>query len=783
MFGASPQVRILSPVPQTETKGPLTITGTCLTGVAVALKGDVVAPIEVPCVERAFEGVVELSDVDGPKTVSASQTDSFSQTGGDNRSFVRDTTAPAVEITAPVANQPVRNSVVVSGSCETGKSLEFAVSTQLHMSSCANGVFAATVPLTVADGPWDLSISQKDNVGNTTTRIVAIRKDTTPLLTVVSPLMNSQVRSPVTISGGCEVGVEIKLGGTGLLAPMTAQCAAAGNYSVNAALSANDGSKVIAVEQTDKVGVKTTITLNVVRSDTAPAVAITMPNANTAGKDSLTISGTCENNTPISISGTGVAAPSTATCVNTAFTANVFFSAGDGNKIVTVAQTNGVGVTGMNSRSFVRDTTAPVVTIASPLANTETKTTIALVGACETGLPVRIAGTGVTTATSVVCNAGQYSSTITLSINDGQKVVEVSQTDSVGNIGQVARTFVRDNIAPVIMITLPMAGASAETAIQISGTCEGNYAVQVAGTGVQSPMTTTCAANAFSANVLFTANDGNKVVEVAQTDTAGNRGTNVKTFVRSTPPPDGAMLYSQNCATCHGQLAGSEKRGRTAAQITQSIADIASMKFLSVLTQVQIQAIATALSGAATPTTPISAKVSDYGAVLGDRTHMASLFSDVFKAPAAPTPADATITGVIQQHVKERIAALGGPCTVYDADCLFSEKDTSLMVTASPTPSPSRKGYTTRACEEILQLDVGVSNALMNAGLTTASIPNDATVTQLALLFQPVRTPPANVVTALVGVGTAAQTAGYTNLDRWRFILLPMCTWSLNDLL
>ncbi len=36
------------------------------------------------------------------------------------------------------------------------------------------------------------------------------------------------------------------------------------------------------------------------------------------------------------------------------------------------------------------------------------------------------------------------------------------------------------------------------------------------------------------------------------------------------PPPattDGATLYSQNCASCHGALASSTKAGRTAAQM------------------------------------------------------------------------------------------------------------------------------------------------------------------------------------------------------------------------
>jgi mono/diheme cytochrome c family protein len=58
----------------------------------------------------------------------------------------------------------------------------------------------------------------------------------------------------------------------------------------------------------------------------------------------------------------------------------------------------------------------------------------------------------------------------------------------------------------------------------------------------------------------------------------------------------GALLYDQNCASCHGSLANSAKRGRTAVQIQNAIISIPSMNYLSNLNATQIQQIATALS-------------------------------------------------------------------------------------------------------------------------------------------------------------------------------------------
>ena len=65
-----------------------------------------------------------------------------------------------------------------------------------------------------------------------------------------------------------------------------------------------------------------------------------------------------------------------------------------------------------------------------------------------------------------------------------------------------------------------------------------------------------------------------------------------------TPAPtlNGANLYTQHCASCHGALATSTKRGRTTQQITNSFVTAPSMSFLAtVLSQKEVEAIANAL--------------------------------------------------------------------------------------------------------------------------------------------------------------------------------------------
>ncbi|SNB46779.1 cytochrome c [Geobacter sp. DSM 9736] len=75
---------------------------------------------------------------------------------------------------------------------------------------------------------------------------------------------------------------------------------------------------------------------------------------------------------------------------------------------------------------------------------------------------------------------------------------------------------------------------------------------------------------------------------------SGNEGGSGR--VTSTASADGAALYQANCAACHGSLASSRKRGRTAPQIQNAInKNIGGMGYLSTLSSEQIQAIATAL--------------------------------------------------------------------------------------------------------------------------------------------------------------------------------------------
>jgi mono/diheme cytochrome c family protein len=120
------------------------------------------------------------------------------------------------------------------------------------------------------------------------------------------------------------------------------------------------------------------------------------------------------------------------------------------------------------------------------------------------------------------------------------------------------------------------------------------------------------------------------------TFTPANMPAGPGTTPTPTPTPiDGAALYAQNCASCHGPLATSTKLGRTAAQITAA-------NMTRGLSPAQIDAIAAALAPT-TPTPPAACTYaySNWGACQSNGTQTRTVTSS--------TPAGCTGTPALSQ--------------------------------------------------------------------------------------------------------------------------------------
>lgn len=145
--------------------------------------------------------------------------------------------------------------------------------------------------------------------------------------------------------------------------------------------------------------------------------------------------------------------------------------------------------------------------------------------------------------------------------------------------------------------------------------------------------------------------------------------------------PDGASLYTQNCAGCHGPLATSAKIGRTATQIQTAINTMSAMSGLNSLTSAQVQAIAGVLAVQTTPTPPPPPTTTD-GATLYTQN-----CSSCHGALASSTKAGRTAAQIS--------AAIANPSYPMGSLSSLTAAQVQAIATAlasqtpSPTPAPS----------------------------------------------------------------------------------------------
>ncbi|MBK8205015.1 MAG: hypothetical protein IPK68_22865 [Bdellovibrionales bacterium] len=253
--------------------------------------------------------------------------------------------------------------------------------------------------------------------------------------------------------------------------------------------------------------------------------------------------------------------------------------------------------------------------------------------------------------------------------------------------------------------------------------------------------------------------------------------------LQAPPPPDGVALYGSKCASCHNPLATSTKKNKTAAQITSAISTVAQMSSqpaLTALTPAEIQAIATALVDT---TPPPQGRPLSYVAPIGTRVYVVSTFTDLFLPEVAQrTAADTPILNLINALLLDKTGALGGPCRKYETRCVgdLNENIAALML---PAPSTLRKGYMTRACEEILAKDRSVQNALSRAGITLTAAANTTNLRRLFDHFYPGHNPNTAIISSLISVVSDSRTKGLGDLNAWRYTMVPLCVGSALELL
>ena len=259
------------------------------------------------------------------------------------------------------------------------------------------------------------------------------------------------------------------------------------------------------------------------------------------------------------------------------------------------------------SKPAAGDTTAPTVSTFT-IPATATSLTVSIMSFMAND-NVGVAGYKVTeTSTAPLASATGWSATAPANYTfatAGAKTLYAWAKDAAGNVSlsksaSVTITItVADTTAPTVSaFTIPATATSLMVAITTL-TATDNTAV----TGYKLTETATAplaGATGWSAtkpaNYTF-ATAGAKTLYAWARDAAGNVSLSKSASVTITITINGAMLYGNNCAGCHGNLATSSKKGRTAVQIQDAITgDAGGMGYLSTLTSAEVQAIADVLA-------------------------------------------------------------------------------------------------------------------------------------------------------------------------------------------
>jgi hypothetical protein len=519
------------------------VSGTCESGIPVVITQPGSSnSVTLDCNNGQFSGPVPLTSGDGKKDLIATQTDPVGNQGTAGKNYLVDTIAPIIKITLPVAGTVIGSQVTVTGICEKDLQVTFggsAIDSSATGTSCADGTFTATLPVNNIDGALTIIAQQVDLAGNRGSDQRDVLRDlTAPAIKITGPAINTPAKSGVTVTGTCESGINVVVSGAGSSTSQTVPCTN-GSFTLPLTFTNVDGAKNVVASQTDASGNLGSDNRDFTRDTTPPAVTIQSPAAGTYVSSTITLSGTCETNaSAVQISGSGVTVTTSATCANNSYSTTVTLTAGDGTKQIIAQQTDAAGNVGSDTRSYLRDTTAPVIRITSPANGTQVKTEVTVTGTCENNLAVTFSGSAVMGGTpSALCLNSAFTATLIVNNVDGTLTIVAQQVDAAGNRGSDQRDVVRDTAAPGIKITGPAADTPSKTGVTLIGTCETGFNVVVSGSGSIGNQTVTCTSGNFSAPVTFTNGDGPKNFIATQTDAAGNTASDNRNLVRDTTPP------------------------------------------------------------------------------------------------------------------------------------------------------------------------------------------------------------------------------------------------------
>src|SRR5437867_4000312 len=453
--------------------------------------------------------------------------------------YIADASPPTLTVTSPTEDL-TRNAVVpVAGWTHPGSSV-----TVNGINAPVSGTGHFELPLTLAEGPNLVSVKATDADSNVAIWTHSITRDSkAPAIALTEPVNGATFRtSAVRVSGSVDdsgSGVS-ELSVNGLLLVPTL------SWSVDLAFP--DGTRTIVASARDVAGNVNSTSVTVIVNTGLVTLVLTSPTTDLTRQATVTVSGITEVGATMTVNGDPVP-------VNPNGSFSTVVSLAEGPNTITVVATDPQGNTAQVVKSVTLDTTAPSVAVMSPLDGVRVNTTVVHVSGTASDVGSGLAGLSVNGV--LLAPSGAWNADIPFA--DGTHTITATAEDLAGNTAMRTLTVTIDTVAPILLVTNPVAELTNAASIPVAGATEPGASLTVNAVPVN-----VASSGSFATSVNLV--EGANTILVRALDPAGNVATVSRSVIRDSSVPFLAVDVPTDNALIGGPVyvAGRADQGTTA---------------------------------------------------------------------------------------------------------------------------------------------------------------------------------------------------------------------------
>lgn len=458
--------------------------------------------------------IADVNLVEGQNSFNFIATDANGNTVTEIFNVTLDTIAPTITITSPVDG-----SITGAATQTISGNLSEAAELSLNGSPIAidqdNSFTLEDTPL--QEGENSFSFVAIDAAGNQTELSLIVTRDSqAPVITLTAPQNNSVTnQSEISITGNVEGADQLSINGESV------SLADNGDFN-QGPFNLVEGDNSFTLIATDSVGNTAELVLTITLDSITPVITITSPiDGSITQDDNVDVIGSLSETANLTLNGNAV------TLADDNSYSLLATPLSEGENVFVFIATDAAGNQAERSMTIIRDSAAPIITIATPQNNSITnQTELTITGSVDDASVVTLDGNPITLDQNGNFSEGP------ITLNEGLNTFTFNAQDAAGNSSELVLTITLDSITPVITITSPQDGSFTSTeSTNISGSLS-----EAATLTLNANVITLNPDNSFTQNDVALVEGVNTFTFVA-TDAAGNSAETIITVTRDSQAP------------------------------------------------------------------------------------------------------------------------------------------------------------------------------------------------------------------------------------------------------